>query len=132
MSTLYKYPPGHAEYFRLPRVYSSAGESFFESGHHLIGEAVVSGLKDDLIPGVPAGFFELILVHMDGRIAVNIAVETCQEVIDDSPWLRLIIADVLDADAGFFHNFALNSLLEGLADLGKSGDEGVEGNIAAG
>lgn len=41
MSTLYKCPPGHAEYFRLPRVYSSAGESFFESGHHLVGEAVV-------------------------------------------------------------------------------------------
>ena len=68
---------------------------------------------------------------MDGRIAVNIAVEACQEVIDDSPWLGFIVADVLDADAGLFHNFTLNSFLEGLADLGKSGDEGIEGDIAA-
>lgn len=108
----------------------SARFSCFEAGHHLVCEAPVIWLQDDVFWLCPEGAAELFAVHLDGVVAVEVAVESGEDVGGAAPRLGFVVADVLDLEADFFGDFTLDRLFEGLADLGESCYERVDGRVA--
>jgi len=65
----------------------------------------------------PSGAGEFSLLHVDGRVAVEFCGVARDERFRERPRLATEVLDVLDADARFFKDFALDSLFKRFADF---------------
>ena len=93
--------------------------------HHFLGKADIIALIRDVFPIEPRGHGEFVVVYSEGVIAVQITVEAKQKGSGKRPWLAFVVAEIFDLYADLFHNFAVNGLLDGLANLGKTCDHGI-------
>lgn len=93
--------------------------------HHFLGKADIIALVRDILAVEPRGHGEFVVVYSEGVIAVQVTVEAEQESAGKRPWLALVVAEIFDLYADLFHNFAVNGLLDGLANLGKTCDHGI-------
>ena len=71
------------------------------------------------------------MVEGDGRVAVQLAVKAGQQRVGKGPGLVLIVPQILHLHAHLLHHLPVNGVLQRLADLHKSGDQGVapEGTV---
>ena len=99
--------------------------------HHLLGKADIIALVRDILAVEPGGHGEFVVVYSEGVVAIQVTVEAEQESAGKRPWLALVVAKIFDLYADLFHNFTVNGLLDGLANLGKTRDHGVAGVISA-
>ena len=74
----------------------------------------------NVFPLDPDSLFEFISVQFNLCTAVDIAVESSQKIIHYPPRLGFVIADILNLQPYFFHDFPGNSLLQSLSDLVES------------
>jgi hypothetical protein len=107
------------------------GFSMLKCHHHLLGKADIIAFIRDVFPVEPGGHGEFVVVYSEGVIAVQVTVEAKQKGSGEGPWLALVVAEIFDLYADLFHNFTVNGLFDGLANLGKTRDHGVAGVISA-
>ena len=103
----------------------SAWLAVFEPGHHLVCEAPVVWLQDDVFWLGPECATELFMVHLDLVVTIEVTIESGEDVGGAAPGLGFVVADVLDLEADFFGDFALDGLFEGLANLGEARNQCV-------
>ena len=92
-------------------------------------EAEVVALPLDILAPHPDALLELILLQADIGRAVHIAKEPHENVARTAPRLRLIVAEILDAQADLLHDFARDAFLKRFADLREARDERVEAHL---
>lgn len=107
----------------------SAWLAVFEPGHHLVCEAPVVWLQDDIFGLGPECAAELFVIHLDLVVTIEVTIESCEDVGGAAPGLGFVVADVLDLEADFFGDFALDGLFEGLANLSEACDQCIVGRI---
>ena len=76
--------------------------------HHFLGKADIVTLIRNIFPVEPGGHGKFAVVYSQSIIAVQVAVEAEQKGSGEGPWLALVVADVLDAQAHLFAYFALD------------------------
>ena len=120
----------HFIYFSLDVLISvSAWLAVFEPGHHFVCEAPVVWLQDDIFWLGPECAAELFVIHLDLVVTIEVTIESCEDVGGAAPGLGFVVADVLDLEADFFGDFALDGLFEGLANLSEACDQCIVGRI---
>ena len=99
--------------------------------YHFLGKADIVALIRNIFPVKPGGHGKFVVVYSESIVTVQIAVEAEQKSSGEGPWLALVLAEIFDFYADFFHNFTVNGLLDGLTNLCKACDHGVAGVVAA-
>lgn len=115
--------------FRCAHICISAWLAVFEPGHHLVCEAPVVWLQDDIFWLGPECAAELFVIHLDLVVTIEVTIKSGEDVGGAAPGLRFVVADVLDLEADFFGDFALDGLFEGLANLSEACDQCIVGRI---
>ena len=116
----------HTACLCLSGLFSSA-----EEHHHFFGQADVVALIGDFVSFYPLGHGEFFVIDSESIIAVYVAKESEKKGTTERPWLAFIVAEILDLQSHFLHNFSVDCFLNGFADLCKACDQGVAFESAA-